>query len=74
MNDKRNIQIIAPFLADDFIDLDEPIFDTDKYSVFLDNNSNRLGTFKKYLICRLHDRWIINVNDSIDKLSLTLIL
>lgn len=72
MNDKRNIQTIAPFLADDFIDLDEPIFDTDKYSVFLDNNSNRLGILKKYLICKLHDSWIIEVNESIDKFRLTL--
>lgn len=72
MNDKRNIQTIAPFLADDFIDLDEPIFDTDKYAVFLDNNSNRLGTFKKYLICKFHDSWITDVNESIDKFRLTL--
>lgn len=72
MSDKRNIQTIAPFLADDFIDLDEPIFETNKYSVFLHNNANRLGTLKKYLICKLHDSWIIDVNESIDKFRLTL--
>ena len=72
MTDKRNIQTIAPFLADDFVDLDEPIFDTDTYSIFLDNNANRLGTFKKYLICKLHDSWVIDVNVNIDKFSLIL--
>jgi hypothetical protein len=60
MTVKRNIQTIAPLLADDFVDLDEPIIDSDKYSDFLDNNANRLGTFKKYLICKLHDSWIID--------------
>lgn len=72
MTDKRNIQTIAPFLADDFVDLDEPIFNTDTYSAFLENNANRLGTFKKYLICKLHDSWVIDVNDNIDKFSLIL--
>jgi hypothetical protein len=72
MTDKRNIQTIAPFLADDFVDLDEPIFNTDTYSAFLENNANRLGTFKKYLICKLHDSWVIDVNENIDKFSLIL--
>lgn len=72
MKDKRNIQTIAPFLADDFVDLDEPIFNSDTYSAFLENNTNRLGTFKKYLICKLHDSWVIDVNENIDKFSLTL--
>jgi len=72
MTDKRNIQTIAPFLADDFVDLDEPIFNTDTYSAFLENNANRLGTFKKYLICKLHDSWVIDVNENVDKFSLIL--
>jgi len=28
MNTKRNIKEIAPYLADDFVDIEEPIFDT----------------------------------------------
>jgi hypothetical protein len=72
MNDKRNIQTIAPFLADDFVDLDEPIFDTDKYSVFLTENSNRLKNFKKYLIWKLHDSWITDFEIKSDKLKIEL--
>lgn len=72
MNNKRNILTIAPFLADDFVDLDVPLFDKDTYSVFLDNNANRLGTFKKYLICKLHDSWVIDSKQENDRLTLTL--
>ena len=72
MNAKRNIQTTAPFLADVVIELHEPIFDISKYSFFLDNNSNRLGKLKKYLICKLHDSRIIEVNESIDKFRLSL--
>ncbi len=72
MTDKRNIRTIAPFLADDFVELDEPIFNTDAYSAFLENNANRLGTFKKYLICKLHDSWIIDVKENTDKFNIIL--
>jgi len=72
MSEKRNIQTIAPLLADDFIDVDEPIFDTDKYSTFLEKNANRLGIFNKYLICKLHDSWIIRIEQVLDKLRITL--
>jgi hypothetical protein len=72
MTEKRNIQRIAPFLADDFVDLDEPIFDTDTYSTFLNNNANRLGTFKKYLICKLHDSWVIDTKKDYDSFTITL--
>ena len=63
---------IAPLLADDFIDLDEPIFDTNKYSDFLKQNDFRLGIFKKYLICKLHDSWIIDILQQNDKLTIIL--
>src|SRR5258708_36528340 len=72
MSEERNIKTIAPFLADDFIDLEEPIFDTDKYSQFIDQNSYRLGTFKKYLICKLHDSWIVDISMQSDSLTITL--
>ena len=67
MNTKRNIKEIAPLLADDFIDLEESIFDTELYADFLTKNSEKLGVYNKYLICKLHDSWIIdiiNLNDS----------
>src|SRR5690606_4964736 len=72
MTEKRNIQTIAPFLADDFIDLDEPIINIDTYSIYLDNNANRLGTFKKYLICKLHDSWLIDTKQDNDSFKITL--
>lgn len=72
MTEYRNIQTIAPFLADDFVDLDEPIFNINDYSVFLDNNTNRLGTFKKYLICKLHDSWIIDTKQDNNSFTITL--
>ena len=72
MSERRNIQTVAPFLADDFLDLEEPIFDQDKYSVFLDKNADRLGLFKKYLICKLHDSWVIDVKQELDKLTISL--
>jgi hypothetical protein len=59
-------------LADDFVDLNEPIFDSDKYLDFLDNNANRLGIFKKYLICRLHDSWVIDTKQDNGSFKITL--
>jgi len=72
MNKQRNIQTIAPFLADDFVDSEKPIFDLDKYTRFLNQNSDRLGTYKKYLICKLHDSWVIDIKQGNDKLEIQL--
>ena len=72
MSDKRNIQTIAPFLADNFVDLEEPIFDRDEYSNILKQNSARLGLFEKYLICKLHDSWVIELTQNLDSLKITL--
>ncbi len=72
MTENRNIQEIAPFLANDFIDLDEPIFDFAKYSKFLDDNSEQLGNLKKYLIGKLHDSWITSFNLEEEKLRINL--
>ena len=72
MNTKRNIKEIAPLLADDFVDLEESIFDTDLYSDFLTKNSAELGVFNKYLICKLHDSWIINIINRNDSLLIEL--
>jgi hypothetical protein len=57
-----NIKEIAPFLADDFIEPSELSFDIDKYSHFLKINGQKLGTYNKYLICKLHDSWVINIS------------
>jgi hypothetical protein len=72
MNKGKNILTTAPFLADSFIDLDKRIFDTDKYSDFLKKNEIRLGIFKKYLICKLHDSSIIDISQYNDKLTIIL--
>ena len=72
MNKQRKIQTIAPFLADDFVELEEPIFDLDKYARFLNQNSDRLATYKKYLICKLHDSWVLDIKQGKDKLEILL--
>ena len=72
MSDKRNIQTIAPLLADDFVDLEEPIFHADEYSNILNQNSARLGLFKKYLTCKLHDSWVIELTQDLDSLKIKL--
>ncbi|WP_053404614.1 hypothetical protein [Persicobacter sp. CCB-QB2] len=72
MIENRNIIEIAPFLADDFVDLDEPIFDLTQYSKFLDENSDQLGNLKKYLNGKLHDSWITNFELDEKKIQITL--
>ena len=72
MSDIKNIQTIAPMLADDFIDLDAPIFDTHKYHEFLRERKNKLGLFSKYLICKFHDSCVIDVKQTDQSFSITL--
>jgi hypothetical protein len=72
MTEKRNIQTIAPLLADDFVDLEASIFDTDGYSLFLNNNEKRLGAYKKYLICKLHDSCVIDTEQDNDNFKIIL--
>ena len=72
MSNNKNIQIIAPLLANDFVDMEESIFDMDNYSILLEQNSARLGLFKKYLVCKLHDSWIIQINQDNDNLKIAL--
>ena len=45
MNTQRKIQTIAPFLADVFVELEEPIFDLDKYARFLNQNPVNRSVF-----------------------------
>ena len=72
MNKIKNIQTIAPFLADDFVDMDESNFDTEEYARFLNQNSDRLGIFKKYSFCKLHDSRIIGIKTEKDRFEITL--
>jgi hypothetical protein len=72
MNEPKNIKTTAPFLADAFVDLNEPIFNTEKYSEFLNQNEKRLGLYKKYLVCKLHDSWIINISRQPENFKITL--
>lgn len=72
MNNSKNIQKIAPFLADEFIDLDESFFDTDKYFEFIQSKKNDLGLFSKYLVCKLHDSWVIDTSLTEKQFSITL--
>ncbi len=66
----KNIKEIAPFLADDFIDLEESIFDVDYYAVFLEEKAEKLGILKKYLICKFHDSSIINISQNINQFTI----
>lgn len=72
MSDIKNIQTIAPMLADDFIELNEPIFDTDKYDEFLRERKNNLGLFRKYLVCKFHDSWVIDIKQTDKSFSIVL--
>jgi hypothetical protein len=72
MSEVRNILTIAPLLAKNFVDLQESIFDTKEYNNFLSQNSEILGLLNKYLIGKLHDSWIINLEKTSDKLRVRL--
>lgn len=72
MTDIKNIQTLAPLLAEDFIDFDEPIFDTDKYKEFLHDRKSRLGLYSKYLPFKLHDSWVVETNFTDKQFSITL--
>ena len=69
---KRNIVIVAPFLADNFVDLEEPIFDTDEYAKYLNESSDKLGLFRKYLICKLHDSCVVESTQDFDNFKIKL--
>jgi hypothetical protein len=72
MSDLKNIQTLAPLLAEAFIDFDEPIFDMDKYNEYLRDKKSRLGLFSKYLIFKLHDSKVIETNLTNKQFSITL--
>ena len=67
----RNIQDVAPLLADHFIDieLDSSVFENNQKLVA--DNAHRIGLYYKYLGL-LHDSWFIKTNIIADKFSITL--
>jgi hypothetical protein len=67
----RNIQDIAPLLADHFVDIESDATTFEKNNKLVSDNSKRLGLYHKYLGL-LHDSWFIKTNSTVDKLSITL--
>ncbi len=67
----RNIQDIAPLLADHFVDVETNATVLKKNNKLVTANEQRLGLFYKYL-GRLHDSWFIKTNITADKFSVIL--
>lgn len=68
---KNRIQDLAPLLADDFVDFEVDTKTRKKYLKLVNENSQRLGLYHKYLGL-LHDSWFIKTNITADKFSITL--
>jgi hypothetical protein len=67
----RNIQDIAPLLADHFVDFESDVKTLEENNKLVADNAQRLGLYHKYLGL-LHDSWIIKTNITTDKFSITL--
>lgn len=67
----RNIQDIAPLLADHFVDIENDATTFEKNNELVADNAQRLGLYHKYLGL-LHDSWFIKTNVTSDKFSITL--
>ena len=61
MSKKKDILTVAPFLADDFEEAGDINFDAFQYQQFIKHHKKRLGLFSRYLICKFHDSWIIDI-------------
>tara|TARA_R110002124_G_scaffold287259_1_gene472085 strand:+ start:154 stop:852 length:699 start_codon:yes stop_codon:yes gene_type:complete len=70
-NMTRNIQDIAPFLADHFVDIESDATTLEDNNKLVADNAQRLGLYHKYLGL-LHDSWFIKTNITEDKFSITL--
>ncbi len=70
-NLKKNIQDIAPFLADHFVDIERDVKTFEKNNKMVADNAKRLGLFHKYLGL-LHDSWFLKTIITADKFSITL--
>jgi len=67
----RNIQEIAPLLADHFVDIESDATTFQENNKLVADNAHRLGLYHKYLGL-LHDSWFIKTNITADKFSITL--
>ena len=70
-NMTRNIQDIAPLLADHFVDIESDATTFEENNKLVADNAQRLGLYHKYLGL-LHDSWFIKTNITADKFSITL--
>lgn len=70
-NMTRNIQDIAPLLADHFLDIQSDTSTFEKNNKLVADNAQRLGLYHKYLGL-LHDSRFIKTNITADKCSITL--
>jgi len=70
-NMTRNIQNIAPLLADHFMDIECDALIFQENNKLVADNAQRLGLYHKYLGL-LHDSWFIKTNITADKFSITL--
>src|SRR5690606_26146787 len=70
-NMTRNIQDIAPLLADHFVDFESDVKTFEENNKLVADNAQRLGLYHKYLGL-LHDSWNIKTNITTDKFSITL--
>jgi hypothetical protein len=64
----RNIQDIAPLLADHFVDIESDATTFEENKKLVADNAQRLGLYHKYLGL-LHDSWFIKTNITSDKFS-----
>lgn len=70
-NMTRNIQDIAPLLADHFVDIESNATTFEVNNKLVADNAQRLGLYHKYLGL-LHDSWFIKTNITAEKFSITL--
>jgi len=70
-NMTRNIQEIAPLLADHFVNIESDSTTFEENSKLVADNAQRLGLYHKYLGL-LHDSWFIKTDITADKFSITL--
>ncbi len=66
------IQTVAPFLANQFIDSATHTFDFTAYESFLAQHAEQLGSFKKYLIDKLHDSKVLEIAHNHEQLRIVL--
>lgn len=62
MTDKKNILNAAPLLGHNFSLEYEYEFDLNQYQQIINGCKDMLGVFKKYLIDKLHDSWVLETS------------